>query len=504
MNAAEKWTAEEEGALETAVQWYRDPVLFVRQMFGAEPDPWQADALRSVAVNPRTGMSASKGPGKSACLAWAIWWWLYTRVDAQAIALSITADNLRDNLWKELSYWYAKAPALQRAFVVQGERITHSERPKTWWVSARAFAQNADPTAQSNTLAGFHGGNIMVALDEMGDYPEGVVQAAEAIFATAGQNARLVAAWNCTNTSGPAYRVSGKDRQRWHIVHISGDPDDPKRSSRVDIEWARQMREDWGEDSPIYRINVLGLFPLTGSDKLLGPDDITKAEERDAVPAAYRKAPIVWGLDCARFGTDKSKLYKRQGPILFRPWSFTHCDGPDLANKVSHVIRRDMEDKERNPDGRAPDYLFVDVTGIGASPYDHLKLLGWQYAIPVDFGSAADDDRFADKRAEMYWRGAHWLKTEGCLPSNSGELGGQLCAPKIEWKQRGKRTCFVLESKEQMRARGLPSPDDADAFVLTFYTETPVRRDNQRELEPARAPAAKCRTEYDRYAKRSA
>jgi hypothetical protein len=497
---ARQWTPDEDRAIAELVRWRQDPVAFVHDMFGAEPDAWQADGLRLARDAPRVGLSASKGPGKSALLSWVGWWNLYLWVDAQGIATSITVDNLRDNLWKELAYWYSRAPALQQTFVLHAERIENRERPKTWWLSARSFARDADPQAQANTLAGLHAGRVFALLDEMGEYPLGVLDAAEGLFAVAGQEAHVVAAWNCTSTHGAAYEVSTRRRHRWDIVSISGDPDDPKRSSRVDIEWARQVKADWGEDSPIYLVNVAGRFPPQGADKLLGPDDVTRAEQRDAPPAAYREEPILWGLDCSRFGLNKSVLYKRQGPILFRPATFSHCDGPELAGKVSHVIRTDMEDRARNPDGRAPDYLFVDVTGIGSSPYDQLKLLGWDWVIAVDFGGAADDPRFADKRAEMYWRAAQWLKTQGCLPLGSGELGGQMCEPSIKWKQRGKRTCFVLESKEQMRERGVPSPDTADAFALTFYTAHPVRRDTGLKLPPTRGPSAKCRTEYDRYA----
>jgi hypothetical protein len=486
-----------------ALPWRADPVLFVREVFGAEPDTWQADALRLCRDAPRVGMSACKGPGKSALLAWIGWWNLALWVDAQGIATSITSDNLRDNLWKELSFWYSKSALLQKAFVVRGERIENRERPKTWWLSARSFAQDADPKAQANTLAGLHAQRVFALLDEMGEYPIGVLDAAEGLFAVAGQEAHVVAAWNCTSTQGAAYEVCTRRRNRWEIVSITGDPDDPKRSPRVDIEWARQCKLDWGENDPLYLVNVKGQFPPQGSDKLLGPDDITRAEHRDAAPAAYQEEAIVWGLDCARFGTDESVLYKRQGPILWAPTKFHGLDGPSLANQVSGVIRADMANARVNPNKRAPDYIFVDVTGIGSSPYDHLRLLQWQYCVPVDFGSSADEEQFADKRAEMYWRGAQWIKTQGCLPTGSGELGKQLCEPSITWKQRGKHTCRVLESKEDMRKRGVGSPDTADAFALTFYTATPVRRDWAPGFVggvPASyaAQAGRCITTYER------
>jgi hypothetical protein len=419
-------------------------------------------------------MSACKGPGKSCVLGWAIWWFEYTREDAQVLCTSITAGNLKDGLWKELAFWYSKAPALQAAFEIKGERVVHRERPKTWWVSARAFAQQADTTQQANSLAGFHGRAVMIVCDEMGDYPDGVVVAAEAIFANRDiGEAKLVAAWNPTRTDGPAYRVTTRDRKRWTIIYVTGDPDDPQRSSRISKEWAQSMIDDWGRDNDWVRVNVLGLFPRAGEDKLLGPGDVMLAEQRDAPRAAFVEEAIVWGLDVARFGSDASVLRKRQGPIAFRGYTFRNLDGVKLANRVSLIIQRDMLDGARRPDA-----LVVDQTGVGASAFDHLKLLGWgDVIIGCDFGESADDaERFADKRAEMWWRMAKWTKTVGCLPSNSAVLGGELCAPTFKFAKRGKHTAFVLESKDDMKARGVGSPDDADALAMTFYSDLWMRR----------------------------
>jgi hypothetical protein len=483
----------EEEAVLAKLAWLEDPVGYVRATFQVEPDEWQAEALRAIASDPRVGLSACKGPGKTCVEAWVIWWFLDLHEDAQVICTSITGPNLKDNLWKELAYWYAKSPHLGAAFEIQGERILHRERPKTWWVSARTWGQDADATQQANSLAGFHGPAVMIVLDEMGDYPNGVVVAAEAIFANEHIGvAKLLAAWNPTRVNGPAYRVCTKDRKRWTIIHITGDPDDPKRSPRISREWAQQMIDDWGRDNDWVRVNVLGLFPNAAEDKLLGPNDITLAERRDANPFAYINEPIIYGLDVARFGSDSSRLRSRQGPVLFRGHQFRGLDGPTLAQKVAFIIEEDSKKRFK----RRPDYIFVDVTGVGASAYDHLCLLGYRdICVPVDFGSKADDERFADKRAEIWWRAAKWTKTVGCLPSNGGELSDQLCAPTYKFAARGKRTVFILESKEDMKARGLPSPDDADSFALTFVVNVPMRRDHS-DIDPAsQGRADRCVTE---------
>lgn len=480
-------------AVAAMVAWHDDPVLYVRQVFGAEPDDWQADTLRAVARDPRVGMSACKGPGKTTVLAWIGWWFVDTRPHGQVICTSITADNLRDNLWKEFSVWYAKAPHLQRAFEIKGERIIHREHPKTWWISARSWAQGADPSQQANSLAGFHGKHVLNLLDEMGDYPDGVEIAAEGIFANSAiDEAKLVAAWNPTRTDGPAYRVCTRDRKRWTIIHITGDPDDPKRSPRISREWAQQMIDDWGRDNPWVMVNVLGLFPSQASDKLIGANDVQLAMERDVPAHSFRTDPRIWGLDPARYGDDEAALCRRQGIVCFRFITWRNLDGPQLADRVGGLLL------EAEKTGELPDAIFVDVGGVGASAYDHLRLLGWGSLVhAVDFGGSPDDPRYADKRAEMWDGTARWIKKlKGCLPTDP-ELPGQLTAPSFKFRPRGKRTCFVLESKEDLRKRGVPSPDRADALALTFAGPVnPVgrkaREQNQR--------STKSITEYDPYA----
>ena len=497
------WTAEEERAIELTLKLRNDPVAYVRAVFGAQPDWWQERALRLVLTVLRSGLSACKGPGKTTVLAWVAWWLLDTHRDAVGSALSVTADNLKDNLWKEMAKWYDKAPHLRAAFEIQGERIVHRERPKTWFLSARSFPRNPDAQQQANTIAGLHGEYVFVLADEMGDYPVGVLHAINGIFQTAGQEARLVAAWNCTSVAGAAYHAMHKSLPgEWEIISITGDPDDPNCSPRVNKEENRKLIEKYGRDDPLVRVNVLGLFPLTGAKQLASPDDFQLAERRNVERAAWFEEPIIWALDVARFGTDRSRLIKRQGPVLWRSHEYAHMDGVELANAVSYVIREDMKDKEINPTGRQPDYIFVDVTGgVGASPYDQLRRLGWgDVVVPVDFGSRADDPaEYANKRAEMYWRAAEWIRKVGCIPSNSQMLSRDICEHDINWAEQGSRTCRVLEGKEEIRKRLGRSPDEGDAFAMTFCQRDPVRRDRfLLSSVGAEAPSNRCVTEYER------
>ena len=469
-------------------RWAIDPVAFVSEAFNATPDAWQAEALRAVVDNPRVAMSACKGPGKSCVLAWMVWWFLMTRYDAEIVVMSITEDNLRDNLWKELAIWLGRSEMLRKAFRFGGERIVCTCREKTWWASARAFSQTADKSQQANTIAGFHGKHVMVVLDEVGDFPEGVVVAAEGIFANEDIEARLVVAGNPTNTQGPLFRITNKDSKRWNLIRITGDPEDPNRSPRISLTWAKEQIEDWGRDNPWVRVNVLGLFPTASTDQLIGVDVILAAQDRDAKPPTFSKSARVWGLDPARFGDDEAVLFKRQGIVARRPRVWRNKSGVDLANAVAHEIL------EAEKTGELPDTLFCDVGGQGASCYDHLTVLGWGHVVvPVDFGGSPDDERFLNKRAEMWWRMADWLSRQpSCIPTDN-VLAGELPGPKFFYRVSGKRTKFVLESKDDMKRRGVPSPNRADALALTFAGPVAPRA---RSVESEAMGHSKTATEY--------
>src|SRR5450631_2238139 len=144
----------------------------VRDLFRVEPDLWQRRALVAFADPgiPRIAMQACAGPGKSAVEAWIGWNFLLCYSDGlnypNGYAVSITGDNLRDNLWKELSLWRERCPALLKAFDMTAEAITSREHPTTWWLRARSFPKTADASEQGRTLSGLHAKSILYLLDE--------------------------------------------------------------------------------------------------------------------------------------------------------------------------------------------------------------------------------------------------------------------------------------------------------------------------------------------------
>lgn len=483
-------------AAELMIEWQDDPVQFVRDNFEIEPDPWQAKVLQDIRNHRRVAMHACKGPGKSAVEAWGLWWVLATNKDAQGFALSITADNLRDGLWKELATWYDRSEFLQATFDIYKTSIRSKLRPDTWWCTARSFPQQADKEQQANTLAGLHAKVVFIFCDEVGDYPNGVLAAAEAIFADPTATAYLVVAGNPTNRNGPLYRIVTVQAQRWAITAITGDPEDPKRSPRISVEWAQQLIDEYGRDHPWVQINVLGEFPDASEGQLIDINWVLRAQKRDAHVSAYRSDPHIWGLDGARAKLgDESVLIRRRGVMVYRPHHWRGLDGTKLGDQVSTLLIK--SEKEGDP----VDAVFCDVGGVGASAYDRLVFLGWgKIVVPVEFGAVASEPRYADKRTEMWWDMAQWLEHKpACLPPDDPVLREQLTGPMSWWGVRQRRSCLILESKDQMRERGIGSPDRADALCLTFAAPV-APRSKYAELDPTRRYSVQ--TEYNPMAPR--
>lgn len=439
-------------------RWRDEPVSFVRECLGLEPDPWQADVLAAFPKHRQIAGSACKGPGKTAVMSWLGWNFLLTRPHPKVPCTSITGDNLKDGLWTEFALWQKRSPILQRAFQWTKERIFSVQHPETWYASARTWPRDADPTQQANTLAGLHADYLLFLVDEVSDIPDGVVSAAEAALAS-GVETKLVIMGNPTRTEGPLYRaVVTNDRRNWFVVHINGDPDDPKRSPRIDLKWAREQIEKYGRDSYVVRVNILGQFPTRQADKLLDIADVEAAMQRTLAPRAWEGEARVIGADIARYGDDASTFFPRQGRMAFQVKEFRGLDTVQVGDELIRSIEKWRAHAAN-----------VDEGGVGAGTLDHCRNRGYGHKVyGVQFGMRAQEhERFENRRVEMHWRAAEWVKGGGCLPKDP-LLAQELAAP-IYWFDKRGRVC--LEQKADIKKRIGRSPDRADGFVLTFAND---------------------------------
>lgn len=467
------------------VEWREKPGLFVRQVLGATPDSWQDEVLEAFAKreNQRLALKACKGPGKSTLMAWCGWNFLLTRPHPKVVATSISGDNLRDGLWAEMAKWQGHSLLLKSAFQWSAERITSRQHPETWWASARQWAKQGDPSQQANTLAGIHADYVLFLVDEAGGIPDGVVGAAEAGLAT-GIETKLFISGNPTHLEGPLYRACTKERALWWVKEISSAPSDPNRTPRVSLEWAQQQIDKYGPDNPWVLVNVFGQFPPGQSNALIGVEEAGQAALRVIHEADYRDSVRILGVDIARFGEDRSVLFPRQGQAAFKPKVYRNLDTMELAGQVADFIVR-----------WKPHAVFADMATFGAGVVDRLRQLGHN-VVGVDFGGKSAQPRYRNRRAQMWFGMAEWLRGGGAIP-DMPELISELVAPVYKFDEAGK---LQLEKKAEVKKRVGVSPDLADALALTFAQ--PV---GHPEVSPGRGyyeggNGPKAVTDYDPYA----
>lgn len=440
-------------AADTIRRWREKPQIMVRELFGVTPDPWQDDALAAFPTNPRIAMKACAGPGKTAVLAWCGWNFMLTRPHPRGGATSSSGANLKANLWTELARWRVQAPLLQDQFELTQTEIFAREHRDTWKLEARTWAKDANATQIGSALRGIHGEYVLWLLDESGDYPDSIMPVCENIFAGNPIEAHIIQAGNPTKLSGPLYRACTAARDLWHLIEITADPDDPKRTTRVSVEHAREQIKQYGRDNPWVLVNILGQFPPSSLNVLIGPDEVNAAMKRYYREFEIGNAARVMGGDVARFGDDASVLAKRQGiqALPFKMWR--NLDSVQGAGAVA-----------REWNEWSADACFIDDTGgFGAGWIDQLREIG-KSPVGIGFATSAHDPlRYANKRAEMYFDAVQWIKDGGALPECP-----ELTAALTNTMYTFQKDALILEPKEMIKAKIGYSPDHADAFVLTF------------------------------------
>ena len=394
----------------------------------------------------------------TATLSWLAWNFLLTRPQPKVAATSITAENLADNLWTEMASWQNKSSLLKETFVWQKTRIYAKDHPETWWMSARNWPKGSSADEQANTLAGLHADYIMFLLDESGGMPDAVMASADAALSSCIEG-HIVQAGNPTHLDGPLYRATTLEKKLWRVFHITGDPDDPKRAPRVHIDWARETIDRYGRDHPYTMVNVLGLFPPSSLNALIGPDDIAAAQTRSYRDGDIEESARILGVDVARFGDDQSVIWPRQGLVAFAPRGFRGLDSTQGAAIVGTHM-----------DEWSADAAFVDDTGgFGAGWIDGLRRLG-KDPVGVAFSSSPIDEKFANKRAEIYFGMAKWIKEGGQLPPRTtpgmAELAKALTQTSYTFPKNSDR--LIIEPKDLIKVKIGFSPDHADALALTF------------------------------------
>jgi hypothetical protein len=267
---------------------------------------------------------------------------------------------------------------------------------------------------------------------------------------------------NPTRLSGYSYEAFHARRAAWLLHHVNVED-----SPLVDREQLEEKARDWGRDSDLYRVRVLGEFPRGEASAFIPLEVCEQAVSRfPELEPEPDTEPFVIGVDVARFGDDETVLAIRQGRRLHELRVYRKQDTMETTGRIVAAAR---EIKASTPATRIR--AHIDDTGLGGGVTDRLVELGPELAkeglkidvVPCSFG-VAGDDYYADSGAVMWAAMRDWLKT-AAIPDDP-VLAGQLSTRRQALTSKGK---IRLESKDDMKRRGLRSPDRADALALTFW-----------------------------------
>ena len=476
-----------EQAARNVLRWRANPAQFVREQFGAEPDPWQLDALAAWGdpAIPRISLQACVGPGKTTVLAWCGWHFLSCYGDKgehpKAVAFAITGDNLQDNLWPELAKWQQRSAYLTAAFTLTAESVFAKHHPETWFLSARSWPKTASPDEMGKTVSGLHSKYVAIFADESGAIPVPLLRASDQVLATGPIFGKILQGGNPISLEGMLFAAAKPLRHQWHVIRITGDPDDPKawvHAPRVGPEparWAREQIATYGRDNPWVMSQILGVFPPQSLNALLGVDDVERAMARHLTIDKYTWAQKRLGVDVARFGDDRTVIFPRQGLAAFRPRVMRHARDSAVSTDIATAVMAGKAAWGSELE------LFDATGGWAAGAVDVLRTNGYS-PINVQFAAPGLDPRYKNRRAEIWFGMAEWVKGGGALPPVP-ELVGELTTPTYTFSG-GK---FLLEEKDQVKKRLGRSPDLADALALTFgVVDMPAADRTAPALTPAR------------------
>lgn len=427
-----------------------DPVRFVQEMLGATPFDYQAEFLREVASpTRRLSCRSGHGTGKSTTASWAMLWFLLLRYPCKVVVTAPTSSQLFDAMFAELKRWINELPKeLQQLLNVKSDRVELVAAPAEAFISCRtARAENA-----SEALAGVHSDNVLLVIDEASGVPESVFEASAGSMSSV--NATTIMLSNPTRSSGTFFESHNRMKHAWWTRQWSC-----QDSPLVAQEFIDEMRNRYGEQSSAYRVRVLGDFPLTDDDTIIPYHLVEAAQNRDIEVAD--DTDVIWSLDVARFGSDATALCKRQGPIVteLRSWR-----GLDLMQTTGRVVA----EYEALPPSKQPTEILVDSIGIGSGVVDRLRELD----LPVRGVNVSESpsmgDTYMNLRSELWFKCKAWLEDRSCKLPKDDQLISELTSIRYSFTSSGK---MKAESKDEMRKRGLGSPDLADALCLSMASD---------------------------------
>lgn len=439
-----------------------DPAWWIRTVLGKNPWEMQVAIMESVRDNPETAVASCHGAGKSFIGANTALWFLYTHKPSIVITTAPTDRQVRGILWKEIRMSHSSA------LKPLGGRLLSQELKldDNWW----AWGFTA-PSYDPNRFQGFHEQYVLVVADEAAGISEEIYEGIDGVLSS--EHARLLMIGNPTNAGGrfgkafktpgvAKFKISAFDTPNFTHFGITEDDilsgewrqkmtDALPHPYLVTPHWVERMSKK-GVNSPFYQCRVLAKFPSQEPDTLIPLDWIDSAVRRNL--RDDDPLPVELGVDVARFGTNETVVTLRTGNRAEIIKRFRHIDTMQTAGQVARLIQ----------DCNA-EVAKIDADGIGAGVYDRLKEQHFPVRAMHSGAKARDDTKFINARAEWWWNLRSRFE-EGTIDiEDDDDLISQLSNIKYKLNSQGR---IQVESKEDMRKRGVESPDLADSLMLAF------------------------------------
>jgi hypothetical protein len=457
-----------------------DPVSWFHDKLGHHLWNKQVEILESVRDYPLTAVQSCHGPGKSFSGSGAVGWWLDADVHELGTAFAITTapswPQVESILWREIRRRHREGR-------LRG-RITLDCQ----WHMGEAHTKRADPTEEliamgrkpadydDDTFQGIHARYLLALLDEACGIPESLWNSVLSLATN--ENTRILALGNPDDPNARFARIC-RPGSGWNLIKISvwdtpnftGDHScavcgehlgDAMLESLVNKMWVETARREWGEGSPLWVSKVEGEFPDVSDEYLISSSLISFCQSNDL--PGFGKGR--YGVDVARFGTDRSCMYRNRDGVIrkVKVWS-----KQDTMRSAGHVAREV---------GHTGAPAVIDIIGIGSGVYDRLRELRLNVSPYQGSNKAVNPLRFKNKRSESWWTFKE-LMEEGLIDIDPEDqtLASQLGSVKWDTDSAGR---IYVESKDDMRSRGVASPDHADAAILSTVnsinpSEVPVQ-----------------------------
>jgi hypothetical protein len=441
--------------------------LFVREVLnfpnaeeladGKDIYPWQRDVLAAYdRGEPWIAIRSGHGVGKTTVLAWVLWHRILCRFPQKTGVTAPSEKQLFDALWAEYQTWGKRLPTIL-------QKLVDVKAASAELIAARSESFLSIKTAraeQPGALQGLHSEWELVLIDEASDVPDTVWQAAQSSLT--GPHPMAILTGNPLSREGFFWRAHTDLAHLWWTRHV------PRSEVRPNLDtdiYTQGIIAEWGANSNAYRIRIEGEFPVSEDDVIIPFDLVAPALERDVT--VHRTEPVVWGLDCARFGSNRSALAKRQTRQLLEPirW-WAKLDTVELAARVKL-------EWDETPDWLRPVCICVDEIGLGGGVCDSLKAIGLPArGINVqEVPALMNAERYKDLRTELWFKARDWFSQRNCkIPATYARASvdnpfmKEITGEHYDFK--GGKGRIRATPKDASH-----SPDLADAFILTFAVD---------------------------------